>query len=134
MGDSISAGYGSRGSDALRDKTLPANADRELCPVVDMTSGNLYTYNWKIAEHFGAELAPIAWSGKGMFRNCCDLGERMPHYWLQTLGGGNYTQDWDHSRFVPDVMIINLGEFTQLATISLLYFVILWQPCDMGVI
>ena len=109
IGDSISAGYGSRGSAALHNKTLPGNADRNVCPVVDMTSGNLYTYNWQIAEHFGADLAPIAWSGKGMFRNCCDLGERMPAYWLQTLGGGNYTSDWDHSRFVPDVMIINLG-------------------------
>lgn len=32
----------------------------------------------------------------------------MPAYWRQTLGG-NHTADWDHSRFVPDVMIINLG-------------------------
>merc|ERR1712110_821096 len=57
----------------------------------------------------GADLAAIAWSGKGMFRNCCDSGEKMPAYWLQTLGGGNHTTDWDHSRFVPDMMLINLG-------------------------
>ena len=41
--------------------------------------------------------------------NCCDPGEKMPAYWRQTLGGGNHTADWDHSRFVPDVMVINLG-------------------------
>jgi hypothetical protein len=108
LGDSISAGYGSRGSAALHA------ADE--CPVNDLTSGNLYTYNWKIAEHFSAQLVPIAWSGKGMYKNCCDNGELMPAYWLQTLAGMGCSTpactgstDWDHSRYVPDMMIINLG-------------------------
>ena len=76
-----------------------------LCPFW----GSRYTYNWKIAEHFGADLVPIAWSGKGMYKNCCDDGELMPAYWLQTLGGSTDSTDWDHSRYVPDMMIINLG-------------------------
>lgn len=108
LGDSISAGYGSRGNAALHA------ADE--CPVNDLTSGNLYTYNWKIAEHFSAQLVPIAWSGKGMYKNCCDNGELMPAYWLQTLAGMGCSTpactgstDWDHSRYVPDMMIINLG-------------------------
>ena len=58
-------------------------------------------HSWKIAEHFDADIVPIAWSGKGMYQNCCDDGERMPAYWLQTLGGGEFTTDWDHSRYVP---------------------------------
>ena len=33
----------------------------------------------------------------------------MPAYWLQTLGGGNHTADWDPARFVPDMLLINLG-------------------------
>jgi lysophospholipase L1-like esterase len=101
LGDSISAGYGSRGDAKLN----AANS----CPVNAITSGNKYTYNWKIAEHFNADLVPIAWSGKGMYANCCDNGERMPAYWLQTLGGSSYSTDWDHSRYVPDMVIINLG-------------------------
>eukprot|EP01052_Picozoa_sp_SAG31_P011694 SAG31_NODE_668_length_12945_cov_15.915849_4_plen_346_part_00 len=113
IGDSISAGYGARGSQALHNKSLASNLDRALCPVNDQTSGiagdGTSNYIWKIAEHFEADLALIAWSGKGMFRNCCDPGEKMPEYWLQTLGGGNHTTDWDHSRFVPDMMVINLG-------------------------
>ena len=109
VGDSISAGYGARGNAALHDTSLVNNLDRLLCPINDQTSGNIYTYNWKIAEHFNADLAAIAWSGKGMFRNCCDPGEKMPAYWMQTLGGGNYTRDWDHSRYIPDMMLINLG-------------------------
>lgn len=54
IGDSISAGYGSRGS-----------AETKGCPVTGYTSGNPYTYNWMLAEHFNADLVPIAWSGKG---------------------------------------------------------------------
>ena len=43
----ISAGFGSRGS-----------ASTEGCPVNIITSGNYYTYNWKIAEYFQADLVP----------------------------------------------------------------------------
>ena len=101
VGDSISAGYGSRGSAAL--------AKSYGCPVDDNTSGNKYTYNWFLAENFTADIVPIAWSGKGMYQNCCDDGEKMPSYYLQTLGGGSYTRDWDFKRFTPSMMIINLG-------------------------
>jgi lysophospholipase L1-like esterase len=101
VGDSISAGYGSRGSVGL--------AKSFGCPVNDLTSGNYYTYNWAIAEHFEADIIPVAWSGKGMYVNCCDNGETMPSYYLQTRGGTPYARDWDFSRYTPDMMIINLG-------------------------
>jgi len=99
VGDSISAGYGSRGYHGA-----PAG-----CPVTGYTSGNPYTYNWMLAESFDADLIPIAWSGKGMYQNCCDNGETMPSYYLQTLGGERYSKDWDFTRYVPDTIIINLG-------------------------
>ena len=44
-----------------------------------------------------------------MYETCCDPGEKMPSYYLQTLGGNPYSTDWDFSRMVPDMMIINLG-------------------------
>jgi len=100
VGDSISAGFGSRGF-AVNGKTG--------CPVTPYTSGNPYAYNWQIAEHFKADLVPIAWSGKGMYENCCDKGPTMPFYYLQSVAGNNYARDWDFSRYVPDMMIINLG-------------------------
>ena len=99
VGDSISAGYGARGKAGM-----PYG-----CPVDDLTSGNYYTYNWALAEAFNADIHVIAWSGKGMYENCCDSGEKMPSYYLQTLGGTPYATDWDFSRFVPDMMLINLG-------------------------
>jgi lysophospholipase L1-like esterase len=101
LGDSISAGYGSRGDADLHSMNI--------CPVSDATCGNKYTYNWQIAEHFKADLVPIAWSGKGMYQNCCDEGEKMPSYYLQTLASQPFKSDWDFSRFTPDMMIINLG-------------------------
>eukprot|EP01126_Amoeba_proteus_P010696 TRINITY_DN141_c0_g2_i2.p1 TRINITY_DN141_c0_g2~~TRINITY_DN141_c0_g2_i2.p1 ORF type:complete len:256 (-),score=28.24 TRINITY_DN141_c0_g2_i2:118-885(-) len=95
VGDSISAGFGSRGFDGE-------------CGANPINSGNPYTYNWKLAEYFNADLIPIAWSGKGMYENCCDDGKTMPSLYLQTLGGGD-SPDWDFSRYVPDMMLINLG-------------------------
>lgn len=101
LGDSLSAGYGSRGTAGL-------NA-AGLCAPDVATSGNYYTYNWQIAERFEADLVPIAWSGKGMYRNCCDnVGEVLPDYWRQTFAGTN-ASDWDFSRFIPDMLLINLG-------------------------
>lgn len=54
VGDSISAGYGSRGFAGVKG-----------CPVTQITSGNPYTYDRYLADFFDAELSAIAWSGKG---------------------------------------------------------------------
>lgn len=47
----------------------------------------------------------VAWSGKGMYENCCDSGETMPSYYLDTLGSGAYAGDWDFARFTPDAVV-----------------------------
>ena len=100
--------YGSRGN---------AKMNRlHLCPVDDQTSGNLYTWNWKIAEAFEAQLRPIAWSGKGMYRNCCEQSgwgarwaeETMPVLWRRRLAGEPTSTDWPHAD-VPDMLLIHLG-------------------------
>lgn len=98
VGDSISAGYGARGHAGT-----PYG-----CPVDDNTSGNYFTYNWMLAEAFSADLTVIAWSGKGMYQNCCDNGERMPSYYLQTLAGDAYSTDWTFPS-APDLLLVNLG-------------------------
>ena len=105
VGDSISAGYGASG----------VGGD---CPVMDYTSGNYGTYNRQICDAFDAECSVVAWSGKGMYENCCDSGETMPSYYLQTRGGNAYAADWDFTRFVPDAIIINLGELARRSLAS----------------
>lgn len=99
VGDSISAGYGSRGSVNTSDN----------CPVMDFTSGVRGTYMDQLCEVFKADCSWIAWSGKGMFQNCCDSGETMPSYYLDTKGGDAYEHTWDFSKFSPDAIFINLG-------------------------
>lgn len=109
VGDSISSGYGSRGSSKMNRL--------HQCPVNDLTSGNKYTYNWAIAEAFGAEMSAIAWSGKGMYRNCCEgtyskrwAVETMPLLWRRRLAGDPDSTDWDFAKDgAPDMLIINLG-------------------------
>lgn len=95
LGDSITAGFGSTG-------TGP-------CPAGAITNDNSRTYGAYLCANFSANCSIIAWSGKGMYENCCDDGERMPQYFLQTLGGEDYSQDWDFNRFIPQAMVINLG-------------------------
>jgi lysophospholipase L1-like esterase len=95
VGDSITVGYGSTGHGP--------------CPADSVTSDNSRTYDAYLVANFSANSSIIAWSGKGMYENCCDNGERMPQYFLQTLGAGQYTSDWDFNRFVPQAMVINLG-------------------------
>lgn len=88
-----------------------------MCPVSDATSGNKYTYNWQIAEHFNADIVPIAWSGKGMYQNCCDMGETMPAYYKQTLAGQAYINDWDFTRYEKGNTFLSL-----LFNLFLIYF------------
>jgi lysophospholipase L1-like esterase len=96
VGDSISAGYGSMGNGGG-------------CPVASWTSSNYYAWDQYICRQFNANCTVVAWSGKGMYQNCCDNGETMPSYYLQTRGGNAYVSDWDFTRFIPDAMLINLG-------------------------
>ena len=62
-----------------------------------------------VCEAFSANCTTVAVSGKGVYANCCDNGQLMPGYFLQTFGATTNTPDWDFSRWVPDALIINLG-------------------------
>lgn len=95
VGDSITVGYGSLGGGP--------------CTATPYTEDNFYTYDRYLCDNFTANCTVVAFSGKGMYENCCDNGETMPAYYLQTLGGASYSQDWDFGRFTPDAMLINLG-------------------------
>lgn len=99
VGDSITAGSGCIG-------TAP-------CVEQLSTTDHSLSYGALLCAAFDANCSFVAYSGKGMYENCCDVpafsGERMPSYWRQTFGGASYLFDWQPSRFVPDAMLINLG-------------------------
>ena len=102
VGDSISAGFGSRGS-----------AARALqCNDVDINnSGQTYTYGQLLADAFSADLSNVAWSCKGMLANGCgDEGETMPQLYRQTFAGraAAGADAWPFAS-APSLLLINLG-------------------------
>lgn len=97
VGDSITAGFGAGGS-------APCNASI-------ITDDHFVTYGAKICEYFSAECSEtIARSGRGMIVNCCDDGQTMPEYFLQSLCVDEGEKDWDFkSAAQPDAVVVNLG-------------------------
>jgi hypothetical protein len=102
LGDSISAGFGSRGS----------AAQALNCVDVDINnSGQTYTYGAMLADMFAADLSNIAWSCKGMLLNCDGTKDNMPMYYQRTFAGRPATDAASTWGFptVPNLLIINLG-------------------------
>lgn len=95
VGDSITVGYGSNGGGP--------------CAVNAVSSSHWVDYSQQLCRNFSAACSTVAWSGKGMYQNCCDAGTKMPQYYLQTRGGEANTSSWNFTGFTPDAMIINLG-------------------------
>ena len=95
IGDSISAGYGDLGGNAYCQANA-ANEDSTL------------TYGFLAATALSAQLNLVAFSGKGMYRNYDSTTDRtMPYLW--TLANPDNDLLWDTARFLPDVVVINLG-------------------------
>jgi lysophospholipase L1-like esterase len=68
------------------------------------------SYSGLLQANFSANVSTIAVGGKGLIRNCCDNGEKMPDYFLQTLySDSSLRYTFAETGFVPDAVIINLG-------------------------
>ncbi len=109
IGDSITCGYGA--DDEVKEhhfSTATENATK--------------TYAYKTAEALDADYSFVSYSGHGIISGYSDNGSKksdqtVPQYYAK-LGrsygskcGDFLVQDkeWDFSRFVPDVIVINLG-------------------------
>ncbi len=98
IGDSISCGYGNEARETSEGNTL------------ENENGYL-AYGPIAARALGAEIMVVAWSGRGMFRNRDEENDRrdvLPDLFERTLPL-DPEQVWDHRRFVPHVIVINLG-------------------------
>ena len=96
VGDSVTAGFGILG----RDETCPFSPDTEdfTLSFAALTAGAL-----------GAEPVAVAWSGRGICRNYADeAGDPMLLLYERTLPARAESR-WDFRRWVPDVVVINLG-------------------------
>lgn len=98
IGDSITCGYGSEA------------ATNEEGNTVENENGYM-SYAAIAARSLNADIMMVCWSGRGIIRNYGAEGdklEKMPELFNRTLPTQK-TPEWDHSRFVPDVVVINLG-------------------------
>jgi lysophospholipase L1-like esterase len=96
VGDSITCGYGNEGQPG--------------CTFSADTENNYLAYGSVAARAVNAELSTVAWSGLGMYRNYNDVGpsaKPLPYYYDDALP--SVPTPWDFTRFVPDVVVINLG-------------------------
>jgi len=101
IGDSITCGYGDLGN-ASEPATCP-EGDKAL------TEDNWISWGPLISDYLLAAYEIVAWSGKGLVKNCCgEKGLVMPDYWNRTLATVN-AGDWNFTSWVPDAVVINLG-------------------------
>jgi lysophospholipase L1-like esterase len=98
IGDSITCGYGNEAKTVDEGNTLEnENGYMSYAPIT--------------ARHFQADLTMLCWSGRGLYRNRSksnDTSGTLPKLFDSILPD----QDpaiWDHTQYVPDVVVINLG-------------------------
>jgi lysophospholipase L1-like esterase len=96
IGDSITCGYGDLG--ASKD-----------CRYSAETSNENVAWGALAARQLGAMHTAIAYSGRAVFKNR-DGGhdDKMDAVWLRTLPD-EPSAVWDFARYVPDLVVINLG-------------------------
>jgi lysophospholipase L1-like esterase len=98
IGDSITCGYGNEAKTLDEGNTVEnENGYRSYAPIA--------------ARALDADLMMFCWSGRGLFRNRQlhdDQATTIPKIFNQTLPMDGEIE-WDHSRYIPDVVVINLG-------------------------
>lgn len=95
VGDSITCGYGVLG-------------DSATCSFSAETEAATRAWGALAAGELGAAQTAIAWSGKGVFRNCCgDSSELMPVL-FERQDPNDPTSVWSFD-YAPDVVVIGLG-------------------------
>lgn len=100
IGDSITCGYGD----------LVSTDHPELCPFTNANEDCSIAWGALTAEALGARFVATAYSGRGVFRNY-DATERgtLPELYRDIFPDRPGAARWDPSRYVPDVIVVNLG-------------------------
>ena len=98
VGDSITCGYGNEAASLEEGNTLE-------------NENGYMSYAAIAARNLNADIMMVCWSGRGMIRNYGAQGdtlETLPELFNRILPTQKMPE-WNHSRFVPDVVVINLG-------------------------
>ena len=100
VGDSITTGYGNEVSTTRPD----------LFPFTTINSNANAAYGAVAARLLDAEYVAVAVSGRGVHRNWTDEpGELAPQFYDDTLPDDPAAPPWDFTRYVPQVVVVNLG-------------------------
>jgi lysophospholipase L1-like esterase len=97
VGDSITAGSGNVGKAPCTESVNDTDHSR--------------SYGALLCAKLEANCSFVAYSGKGLYENCCApfFYHLMPSwFWFNAYGSDTMTP-WDHSAFVPDAVLVNLG-------------------------
>jgi lysophospholipase L1-like esterase len=78
------------------------------CADGGLQSSWVESYSALIGRYFNTSTSVIAVGGKGLIRNCCDQGERMPQYYLQTEYSSPAPYDFYFSN-APQAVVTALG-------------------------
>jgi lysophospholipase L1-like esterase len=101
IGDSYTAGYG------IESPSRDCGGQLQK-----YTNANL-TFAALVTKAFHAQSIILGWSGAGMVRNYGEGGKRssapFPAHYSQTLGETGESQNWDFSKWVPELVVICLG-------------------------
>ncbi|PYG86888.1 lysophospholipase L1-like esterase [Ruminiclostridium sufflavum DSM 19573] len=105
IGDSITCGYGNEGTTQYQSFTSK--------------NENAYmAYGAVTGRLLGAEVTTVCWSGKGVVQNYGGNKEDlMPSLYSRILPYDS-TKVWDYTKWVPDVVVINLGT-NDISTVAL---------------
>lgn len=100
VGDSITCGYGNEVStmhpESTHYTTRHSNGHKAFGAIT--------------AALLGAQYSAVAYSGRGMSRNYAGAGgELVPDFYDRSLPDDSSASAWDHTAYVPDAVIVNLG-------------------------
>ena len=107
IGDSQTCGYGNESSN-----TTPSSG------FTSVNENNYKAWGAVTARNLNAQYHCIAYSGRGLYRN--NSGSQIgtaPTFFDQTIAD-DASQIWDHSKYIPDVVVINLGTNDFAAEVS----------------
>jgi lysophospholipase L1-like esterase len=96
LGDSITVGYGAAGPD-------------QTCRYSAETSPPFDAYSHLTAAAFDADVHVLAISGRGVVRNYDGGGGTLMPALLDAALPDHPEFVWDHARFAPELIVINLG-------------------------
>lgn len=98
IGDSLTCGYG-------------IEAQSATDPFEDQTENAWLSFAGIVARQLSAQTHMIACSGKGIYRNWGEsdfASDTMSDIYYRTFAY-QYDSTWDFSRFIPNIVVINLG-------------------------